>query len=132
MGNPLGRHLLAEFIGCKGCNLDSVQQIKKEMENAALEAKATIVQSVFHHFSPFGVSGVVVISESHLAIHTWPEYGYAAVDVFTCGNDVDPNDALEYLKEVFDVDRVVVKDVERGDMLEILKTVQKGVACEAT
>jgi S-adenosylmethionine decarboxylase proenzyme len=120
MGNPLGRHLLAEFIGCKGMDLDSVQRIKEQMEDAALEAGATIVQSVFHHFSPYGVSGVVVISESHLAIHTWPEYGYAAVDVFTCGEEVDPQVSLDYLAKVFDVDKLIVKNVKRGDMKEIL------------
>ncbi len=120
MGNPLGKHLLAEFIGCKGMDLDSVQRIKEQMECAALEAGATIVQSVFHHFSPYGVSGVVVISESHLAIHTWPEYGYAAVDVFTCGEEVDPQVSLDYLAKVFDVDKLIVKNVKRGDMKEIL------------
>lgn len=130
MQSPLGKHLLAEFIGCKGCDLDSVHQIKEEMENAAREAKATIVQSVFHHFSPFGVSGAVVIAESHLTIHTWPEYGYAAVDVFTCGSTVDPQVSLDYLAKIFDVDKMIVKDVVRGDMNEILSHNNKGVNYE--
>jgi S-adenosylmethionine decarboxylase proenzyme len=120
MANPLGRHLLAEFIGCKGVDLDSVQRIKEEMENAALEAGATIVQSVMHHFNPYGVSGVVVISESHLAIHTWPEYDYAAIDVFTCGEEVDPQVSLDYLARIFEVDKLIVKNVQRGDMKQIL------------
>ena len=66
------------------------------MVNAALEAGAEVRELVFHKFSPQGVSGVVVISESHLAIHTWPELGYAAVDVFTCGEKVNPWDACNF------------------------------------
>jgi S-adenosylmethionine decarboxylase proenzyme len=122
---PLGKHLLAEFIGCNGCDLDSVEDIQKEMENAAIKAECHIVQSVFHHFSPIGVSGVVVISESHLTIHTWPEYDYAAVDIFTCGDDVDPKVALDYLKNVFEVDKMIVKEIDRGDLNEILHSIPK-------
>ncbi|MCQ2559741.1 MAG: adenosylmethionine decarboxylase, partial [Clostridia bacterium] len=71
-------------------------------------------ECVFHKFSPQGVSGVVVISESHLAIHTWPELGYAAVDVFTCGEKVDPWDACDYLVKGFQADSIEAKEVKRG------------------
>ncbi|MDD4848209.1 MAG: adenosylmethionine decarboxylase, partial [Bacteroidales bacterium] len=81
----LGRHILVEFIGCKSETLNDVALIEESMVTAARKADATVINSTFHHFSPFGVSGVVVIQESHLAIHTWPEYQYAAVDLFTCG-----------------------------------------------
>ena len=83
--NALGRHILVEFIGCNSEILNDVSIIEKSMVDAAQDAGATVINSTFHHFSPFGVSGVVVIQESHLAIHTWPEYQYAAVDLFTCG-----------------------------------------------
>ncbi len=69
------------------------------MVSAAEEAGATVINSTFHHFSPIGVSGVVVIEESHLAIHSWPEFGYAAIDVFTCGDSVDPWISYKYLEE---------------------------------
>ena len=82
----LGRHILIEFYNCNEEILASPELIEKHMNKAAKIANATIVNSVFHHFNPYGVSGAVIISESHLAIHTWPEYGYAAVDVFTCGD----------------------------------------------
>jgi spermidine synthase len=88
--NSLGRHVLVEFYGCSSEVLNDVPRIESSMVSAAKEAGATIINSVFHHFSPFGVSGVVVIQESHLAIHTWPEYRYAAVDLFTCGYSVNP------------------------------------------
>ncbi len=71
------------------------------MVESAQNAGATVINSTFHHFSPFGVSGVVVIQESHLAIHTWPEFQYAAVDLFTCGESVDPWISFDFLKKAF-------------------------------
>jgi len=98
----LGRHILVEFLNCKADVLNDVTVIEKAMVEAAQIAGATVINSTFHHFSPYGVSGVVVIQESHLAIHTWPEYRYAAVDLFTCGDTVDPWVSFEHLKKVFD------------------------------
>ena len=99
--NALGRHILVEFNGCSSEILNDVEVIEAAMVEAAKKAGATVIQSTFHHFSPFGVSGVVVIQESHLAIHTWPEYGYAAVDLFTCGETVDPWISFDHLKLAF-------------------------------
>mgnify|MGYP001005642494 CR=1 FL=1 len=115
----LGKHLLAELTHCQA-DLDDVSFIKEHMEKAAIVANATIVQSVFHHYSPYGVSGVVVIAESHLAIHTWPEYGYAAVDVFTCGENVDTWGALNFLTKAFKAELMEVKDVSRGQLSKIM------------
>ncbi len=109
----LGRHLLGELIGCK-VKLDGVPFIKSSMEEAAIHANATIIESVFHQFSPHGVSGVVVIAESHLTIHTWPELNYAAVDVFTCGDTVDPWKAFNFLKDLFKAEKSIVKEITRG------------------
>ena len=75
----LGRHLLLELFDCDAEALNSLETVKASMVEAAKRAQATIVDVVFHEFNPFGISGVVVIAESHLAIHTWPEYRYAAV-----------------------------------------------------
>jgi S-adenosylmethionine decarboxylase proenzyme len=83
------------------------------MKRAALAAQTTLVQSVFHRFSPQGVSGVVVVEESHLSIHTWPEYGYAAVDFFTCGEGL-PESAHAVLREGLGAERSEVMKVERG------------------
>src|SRR5262249_14991046 len=94
---PLGRHLLLELFECDAAALSSLTTVKTSMLEAANRARATIVNHVFHEFSPFGVSGVVVIAESHLAIHTWPEYRFAAVDVFSCGEVLQPQLAAEYL-----------------------------------
>jgi S-adenosylmethionine decarboxylase len=79
--------------------LDDLNFLKECLNEAAIQCGATVVGESFYHFSPYGVSGVVNIAESHIAIHTWPEYRYAAVDVFTCGNNVDPEKAVWLLTE---------------------------------
>ncbi|MCL1917161.1 MAG: adenosylmethionine decarboxylase [Peptococcaceae bacterium] len=114
MKNFLGRHVLAEIYECSFDLLNDVDKVEKIMVNAALEAGAEVREVVFHKFSPQGVSGVVVISESHLAVHTWPELGYAAVDVFTCGDKVNPWDACYYVSESFESGRVSAKEYKRG------------------
>jgi len=96
----LGLHVLAELYGCTWETLDNLTKVKEIMVNAALTAQ--------------GVSGVVVISESHLTIHTWPEFGYAAVDVFTCGEKVDPLKACYHLKNCFSAKQMMTKEFKRG------------------
>ena len=118
----LGRHILVEFHGCSTEILNDVPRIEQGMLDAATKAGATIISSVFHHFSPFGVSGVVVIQESHLAIHTWPEYGYAAVDLFTCGDVVNPWVSYSCLKAAFEADHGSAIEINRGQ-LELLNKV---------
>src|SRR5690625_2794936 len=82
----LGRQILVEFYDCDRDVLNSEQRIREILLEGVRLSRATIVSDTFHTFSPHGVSGAVVIAESHVAIHTWPEYGYAAVDIFTCGD----------------------------------------------
>ncbi|WP_414045787.1 adenosylmethionine decarboxylase [Macrococcus equi] len=94
----LGRHVLIEYYNCDKEILKDHDAIERIMNEAAVVSGATIVESCFHTFNPYGVSGAVIISESHLAIHTWPEYGYASVDVFTCGDSVNPWKAEEFLQ----------------------------------
>ncbi|MBS3946870.1 MAG: S-adenosylmethionine decarboxylase proenzyme [Dethiobacter sp.] len=114
--NALGRHILAEFHGCPTEFLNDIQRIERTMVDAALEAGAEIREVAFHKFSPQGVSGVVVISESHLAIHTWPELGYAAVDVFTCGETVDPWVSCNYLREHLSAENMSAQEILRGNI----------------
>ena len=122
----LGRHVLAEFFECDPNTLNSIDKVEKYMMEAALECGATIVQKCFHMFSPYGVSGVVIISESHLAIHTWPELGYAAVDLFTCGSKCDPKVAYEFLKNKFSSKRATFTELKRGIISkETMKVAEK-------
>lgn len=110
----LGRHVLVEFHHADSNLLNDELFIGKAMNAAALTAGATIVGSHFHTFNPFGVSGVVIIAESHLAIHTWPEHGYASVDLFTCGESVDPWKAFDHLKKALKADKYEAKEIRRG------------------
>lgn len=110
----LGQHVLAEFFECDPNILNSIDKVEKYMVDAALECGATIVQKCFHMFNPYGVSGVVIISESHLAIHTWPELGYAAVDLFTCGDKCDPKISYEFLKKKFHCQNATFSELKRG------------------
>lgn len=112
----LGRHIIVEYYDCTPEIMNDVTIIQESMEGAAEKAGATIINSTFHHFSPYGVSGVVVIEESHLAIHTWPEFGYASVDLFTCGESVDPWVSYQFLKEAFEAGHGSALELKRGEM----------------
>ncbi len=120
--NALGQHILVEFLGCDPDVLNEVTTIEQGMLEAADRANATIINSTFHYFSPYGVSGVVVVQESHLAVHTWPEYQYAAVDLFTCGDTVDPWKAFDHLKNVFKAQNYSALETWRGS-LNLLKRI---------
>jgi len=95
----VGRHVLVEYYGCDSEILGDASLLEKAVVKAAKDAGATVLNSTFHQFAPVGTSGVVVIQESHLAIHTWPEFKYAAVDLFTCGDMIDPWVSFNSLKE---------------------------------
>ncbi len=115
MSTALGNHILVEFMNCDPKIMNDVAGIERDMVAAAQKAGATVINSTFHHFSPFGVSGVVVIQESHLAIHTWPEYGYAAVDLFTCG-EMDAWISFDHLKECFGSTSYSALEMKRGSV----------------
>lgn len=115
MSVALGNHILVEFMNCEPQLMNDVAGIERDMVAAARAAGATVINSTFHHFSPYGVSGVVVIEESHLAIHTWPEYGYAAVDLFTCG-DMDAWISFDMLKEAFKAKSYSALEMKRGSV----------------
>lgn len=94
----LGYHLILELEGCPEPVLDDRKAVHRVMTEAVEASGATMIQPFFHQFAPQGVSGVVIISESHFSIHTWPEYGYAAVDIFTCGDQIDMDVAANILR----------------------------------
>lgn len=110
----LGRQILVEFYDCDESKINDVSYIENSLIQATKASKATIISHNFHKFSPYGVSGVVVIAESHVAIHTWPEYNYCAVDIFTCGDTIDPWVIQEHLKEYFESKNVSSMEMKRG------------------
>lgn len=115
----LGRHLLLELYECDRKLLGQIKPVEHILKHAAIEAGATVVQSNFHQFSPYGVSGVVVIAESHLTIHTWPEHGYAAVDIFTCDFHLQMDKIEEMLVSAFKPERHEHSMLHRGINLEL-------------
>lgn len=118
LNNPviptLGKHIIIELSGCDTSAINEIFSVEKTMLEAANQAKATVIKSVFHKFSPVGVSGVIVISESHLSIHTWPELGYAAIDIYTCGITTKPFKACYYLAKKFKAKKIKATYILRG------------------
>ena len=112
--NALGRHLLLELKECDREVLDNMEYLRKCLCETAEKIGATVLNNVFHQFSPQGVSGVVVIAESHLCIHTWPEYRFAAIDIFTCGDTIDPKSAIDILVERLGAGQHSAMEIERG------------------
>jgi len=108
----LGRQLVVEFWDCQG-DLNSAELIEKTLKEAVQKARAFLLDTKVHRFQPQGISGVAVIAESHISIHTWPEYKYAAVDVFTCGN-TDPDAAVEHILQVLKPKKVKTLRIKRG------------------
>ncbi len=112
--DALGRHLLLELEDCEEGILNDLEGLREAMLAAATGAGATVMGNSFHRFAPQGVSGVVVIAESHLTIHTWPEYAYAAADIFTCGTTVEPVKAAEVLVERLGARNHEITEIRRG------------------
>ncbi|MDB4728389.1 adenosylmethionine decarboxylase [Saprospiraceae bacterium] len=109
----LGKHVILELYECEASLLSDPNSVSEIMQKAATIMGATVVESAFHHFSPLGVSGVVIIMESHLTIHTWPEYSYAAIDIFTCG-DIQMDKGIDFLKEKLRSKKSEIKVLNRG------------------
>ncbi len=110
----LGLHIIAEFHGVDPKLLDDKEFLEKTLIEAAKYAGARVIGSTFHKFSPHGVTGVVAISESHISIHTRPEFGYAAIDAFSC-RSVHPRKIMEYLVNALKPKRVVELVIPRGE-----------------
>ena len=110
----LGKHVLLELKQCNREVLEDIGEIREILLAAAERAKAKVVGESFHQFSPQGVSGVVIIAESHLSIHTWPEWDYAAVDIFTCGDSVNTEEAMEFITRSLSCQNLSVLEISRG------------------
>src|SRR3984893_866401 len=109
-----GAHLIVDLHGAN--RLDDIDYIESTLRRCVMAAKATLLHIHLHHFQPSGVSGVAVLAESHISIHTWPEAGYAALDVFMCGK-ANPDACVPVLREAFKPKRVAVSEMLRGQGL---------------
>lgn len=114
----LGRHVLLDLKDCDVALLDDYGFVKDTLITAARRVGATILDESFHKFQPQGVSGIVLIAESHISIHTWPENAYAAVDIFTCRPSLRAEDAVEFMIESFRSKNYSVVDLKRGAFVQ--------------
>lgn len=113
----LGRHVLCEAFECDSDYLNDEERIRQILSEAAKVAKTELRDLMIETFTPYGITAVAIVSESHLSIHTWPELGYAAIDVFTCGDQSDPVAAAEYIAQELDSTFVTQNEMKRGVIL---------------
>jgi spermidine synthase len=112
--NTHGTHLLCELSHCDKSSLESLSTVRNALDLAAHAAKATVLNSYFHQFTPVGVTGFLCLAESHISIHTWPERNYAAVDIYTCGETMQPKVAIDVLSKAFSAGNTQIREVHRG------------------
>lgn len=117
--NQLGEHRIVDFEGCSFETLDDLAKIREMFEKGLKLSRATVIEIIMHKFSPQGVTGVAAIAESHVSIHTWPEHGYAAVDVFTCGTKMDVDALLSHFETVLKPTRTACQTLLRGERLRL-------------
>lgn len=132
----LGRQMTVEYYECDSGVITDAPLMEKIFVNAAKAAGATVISSDFHRFDPQGVSGVVVISESHFAVHAWPEYGYAAVDLFTCGETIDFDTAVEAIRDGMNsrhwiISSLVSRGILNGQGVERIRPIVEDNECHA-
>ncbi|MDI6603352.1 MAG: adenosylmethionine decarboxylase [Patescibacteria group bacterium] len=108
----IGTHLIVEFWN--GKNIENPKELERILIRAAKRAKNIPLEVAIHKFSPQGITGVVLLAESHIALHSWPEINYLAIDIFTCGKKAFPHKALDYLKREFKPRKVEIKEIKRG------------------
>lgn len=112
----LGKHAIIDIKNCKDCDIDDMNFIKTTLMDSCKSANLTVVDNKFHKFDPIGISGVIVLAESHIAIHTWPEYQFVAIDVFTCGQAINPRIVCETIAKKLNSDQIVIKEFNRGEL----------------
>ncbi len=112
--SPIGHHYIVEASGCDPKIISSVEKVQQILVKAAEISGAQVWSVSINRFPPNGVSGVIVISESHISTHTWPEFGYGALDFYTCGNEIDPEKAVVYAVEAFGASTSHITEITRG------------------
>lgn len=115
MMKVIGKHLTVDMYGCSFEALDDLQFVQNAMLTAVKEAKMTLLNFSYHKFEPQGLTALALLAESHMSIHTYPELGYAAVDVFTCGDQSRPDKAVAVLKSFLKPEKTKTTNIKRGD-----------------
>lgn len=114
MSKSLGTHIILDFYGCNPESMMRVSDVQGAMQKAARLAHFTVVTEEYHQFEPHGVSGATIIQESNCCFHSWPEHGYASIDIFYCGENNNVNQAIDFLINHFQPKHIERKDLPRG------------------
>ena len=128
---PVGSHCLLELYDCPKDLLNNVDFIKKALEEGVKEADSTLLRELTHQFEPYGVTALALLAESHVSLHTWPEIGYIAVDMFTCGEHAEPEKACKYLVKAFQAKNHVLLKIPRGRLTPQLKKLEESLTAGA-
>ena len=126
---PIGKHCILELYNCSSQKLDDEAFLRSTITHAVQQAGATLLQLISHRFDPQGVTGLALLAESHLSIHTWPESGYAAVDVFTCGDHTMPERACHELVQALEAGRYSLRSFLRETPSELSERPREPVSC---
>ncbi|GAB6066342.1 adenosylmethionine decarboxylase [Aquifex pyrophilus] len=118
MAKTLGLHILADLYGVEADKIDRVEDIREVLEGAVKYANLTKISSHYYQFQPHGATGVILLAESHISIHTWPEHGIATVDVYTCGDPSKAYRAMDYIISKLQPSRVDKQVHDRGILQE--------------
>ena len=120
-----GTHLLLELYGCNSEKLNDELYLRCQLNYAAKLAKASVLNIVSNKFEPFGVTAIALLAESHLSIHTWPESQYSAIDIFTCGRNMKPKLASQFLIESLEASNHLLKTIARDYPIYIAEQIRK-------
>ena len=116
-----GTHLIVEMYDCPADLLNDRAFVERALREASAESGCTLIKELTHKFAPQGVTGLALLAESHISVHTWPEANYAAADVFTCGHKADPEKACRYLVRAFEAGQHTLLKLDRGELIASLK-----------
>ena len=119
--SALGRHRIVDYWGCDFSKLDDLDRITKMFDEGLKLSGASVIDVIMHKFSPQGVTGIAAIAESHVSIHTWPELGYAAIDVFSCGTSMDVDLLLSHFESYLAPSEIETRDFNRGERIRLAK-----------
>ena len=118
------KHLLLELYGCDYEKLNDESFLRCSLNRAAKLAKATVLNLISNKFEPQGVTAIALLAESHISIHTWPESNYSAVDIFTCGQNMMPEQASQYLIKSLMAEEHSLRVIERNPPASVLKEIR--------
>lgn len=116
--SEVGMHIIIDLFGCNSSLADDINYIKDTLYKLVEILPAKVCKDVFHKFKPLGVSGAIIISSSHLTVHTWPEHNYIGVDIFTCSGECDYRAVVDFLCKQFGSTNYILKKLKRGDQSE--------------